>query len=840
MKIIQLKCDGIEQNPAVAGSRPVFSYLLEGEAPGCRQQARRVTVFRLPEEKSGGVEWDSGWIESPKTWGIAYEGKPLAEMSWYRVRVDSRLVDGRILTAVSDFGTALIASNDIPAEWIGCGPLLRTSFTLTDRPAFAKIAVTGLGYFELFINGQRVGEDTLSPSYTWYEKRIEYLCWDVRDYLRQGVNAIGISLGSHWKQTPDCREDACYQRGCYYSGPLKAKALLRTVYEDGGERYIRTDSSWKSAQGPVVYAGVYDGELYDAGLEKTGYSLPDYDDSGWESVMVLDKTEARMVCSALPPIRPIRRIPAASVTRLANGDFVADFGVNIAGRCVTHIDVPAGQKVTLRYAELLSAQGGVDQRNLRWAKACDTYLSAGRPADYEPRFTYHGFRYVQISGVDRLTEEDITAVEVRSAVERIGRFACSEERLNLLHDCMQRTISNNLHSIPTDCCQRDERQGWLGDGQIANEAAIANFDMQFFYRKWLEDIADSQNESDGNLPFLTAPAWAGGEGLAWTCAYYEIVYSLYRFYDDLQAVERHYGGLRRYFEYLESREDQDGLLTLSGLGDWLAPEPTEEANIRDALYYRFAQVMAVLAGALNRPEEEARYAAKAGDIRAAYNRRYYSPHLFTDKSSGYYGTCYYVGQAANAIPLAMGIPDEGDRSRIVEKLLYELTESMGGLRLTTGFIGTKALFEALTEIGRDDLVLALLRQDEYPSYGFMLRHGATTIWERWQFRTDNEMNSHCHPPLAAPDTWFYRVAAGLRGHCIREDGLCEFRIEPADLPFQWAEASQKTPFGEIAVSWKRTEKGRELQVRVPPNAEAAVCLNGRKYQLGSGLHVLEG
>ena len=344
MKIIQLKCDGVEQNPAVAGSRPVFSYLLETEAPGCRQHARRVTVFRLPEEKNGGVEWDSGWIESPKTWGIAYEGKPLAEMSWYRVRVDSRLVDGRILTAVSDFGTALIASNDIPAEWIGCGPLLRTSFTLTGRPAFAKIAVTGLGYFELFINGQRVGEDTLSPSYTWYEKRIEYLCWDVRDYLRQGVNAIGISLGSHWKQTPDCREDACYQRGCYYSGPLKAKALLRTVYEDGGERYIRTDSSWKSAQGPVVYAGVYDGELYDAGLEKTGYSLPDYDDSGWESVMVLDKTEARMICSALPPIRPIRRIPAASVTRLANGDFVADFGVNIAGRCVTHMMFPPDKR----------------------------------------------------------------------------------------------------------------------------------------------------------------------------------------------------------------------------------------------------------------------------------------------------------------------------------------------------------------------------------------------------------------------------------------------------------------------------------------------------------------
>jgi len=428
---------------------------------------------------------------------------------------------------------------------------------------------------------------------------------------------------------------------------------------------------------------------------------------------------------------------------------------------------------------------------------------------------------------------------VRTALSPAGSFECSDAFLNNLHEIMCRTLANNMHSIPTDCCQRDERQGWMGDGQLCCEAVCTNFDAQYFYRKWLSDIADCQDEETGNIPYMTAPAWIAGEALAWTCAYYEVAYQLLRYYDDRQAVARHYPGLSAYYRYLRTREDSDGLLTLSGLCDWLAPEPTEEGNIRDALYFRFAVVMEKMARALGKDEDARYYAAEADRIRKAYNKRYYSPHKFTDKRSGYYGTCYYVGQAANAIPISFGIVDGGDFDRVAEKLVYELTESMGDTRLTTGFIGTKALFEALILLGRCDIAFDLLKREDYPSWGFMIRNGATTVWERWQYRTDNEMNSHCHPPLAAPDVWFYQAAAGIRGMDIADDCLCEFHIEPCvELPLSYVKASRSTPFGDIEVHWEKDDGVIWLCVDVPANTRAVVRCGGEDRWLSSGRHCI--
>ena len=488
------------------------------------------------------------------------------------------------------------------------------------------------------------------------------------------------------------------------------------------------------------------------------------------------------------------------------------------------MDLPAGAVVTIRHAELIYPDGSINAANLRWAKATDIFTSAGRPAVYEPRFCYHGFRYAQISGLQELSAEDIRMVEVRTSVATTGAFTSSDERLNILHDIMARTITNNYHSIPTDCHQRDERQGWMGDGQLTSAAACANFDMQYAFRKWLEDIAEEQNE-EGNIPFVTAPAWAADEAFSWTCAFFEIASCLLRYYNDIDIIAKHYDGLCKYFAYLKTREDKNGLLTLRGLCDWLALEPTEERIIRDAIYYRSAVQMAEFAEALGKEADKEAFLAKSIQIRDAYNKVYYSCHGFTNKNSGYYGTCYYVGQAANAIPMANGMVTPDLMPRVTEKLLYELQESMGGLKLVTGFIGTRAMIEALMLLDRNDIIWDLLHQDAYPSYGFMLAHGATTVWERWQYRTDNEMNSHCHPPLAAPDVWFYQVVAGIRGYRADKEGRGVFEIRPdLSLPLESAAASQKTVFGQIAVDWKKVGESVEMTVSVPANASAQVTV----------------
>jgi alpha-L-rhamnosidase len=838
-EIISLKCNGFINNMAVADSSPVFSYLLKSDLESCYQTAYHILVAKSAEDLkiTSKLCWDSGITTSPLTHGIEYAGEPLEELSDYYFCFYAYInnSDIPIKSTISQFGTALIHSSNIDASWIGSDTLLRKTFELTKTVISAKIAVTGLGYFELFINGEKIGDDTLSPSYTWYTNRIEYLTYDVTDRITVGCNAIGIVLSGHWKQSPDWSENECYQGGCYYNGSLKAKALLKISYNDGTTDYIRTDNTWSCAKGPVLYSSIYDGECYDANAQQMDFSRGEFNDEDFRSVSELPETGAKMICSSLPLIKHIQEIKPQKISVLSNGDIVVDFGVNIAGRCRIKLNVSKDTKVTLRHAEVLYDDGSINQSNLRWAKARDTYISNGEIAEYEPRFTYHGFRFVQISGITELSAEDIVAIEVRSSVETTGDFECSDDTFNKLHEIMCRTLSNNLHSIPTDCCQRDERQGWMGDGQLSNEATCANFDMQYFYRKWLDDIADCQCNNTGNIPFVTAPAWAGDEALAWTCAYYEIAYCLYRFYDDKQVVKKHYDGLCAYFAYLNTREDENGLLTLRGLCDWLAVEPSEEANIRDALYFRFANVLKELAEAIGKSEDAQKYSRYVKKISLAYHQKYYSPHPFTDKNSGYYGTCYYVGQTANAIPLSFGMTPQKDIARVTEKLIYELTESMGETQLTTGFIGTKALFEALMRIDRNDIAYALLKRDKYPSWGFMLKHGATTVWERWQHRVDNEMNSHCHPPLAAPDVWFYRVAAGIREYFINQEHICEFLINPCfELPLDWVKARQKTPFGELIIKWEKIGNTKHVELTIPANTVARIYFDGKEQLLKNG------
>lgn len=835
----KILCNGFAGKTGIHNPNPVFSWQLSSDESDIRQEGYRIEVAKDARSLDNGNHmWDSRRIKSVCSHGIAYEGASLESRSRYYFRVTVFFEGGRkpLESPVQTFTTALFDDREWTADWIGGGGLLRKSFKLESLPGEALAFVTGLGYYELYVNGKRAGNRGLLPSVTDYKKRIEYQCVDLKPLLRKGENVIGIMLGAHWKQKPDGSRAQCYQ-DVYYRGPLKARFQMRLDYPDGKHEDITSGTDWKCASGPIVYSSIYDGEWYDASLEQPGWDSPGFKDSGWDGVTRIPDVGAVMSPEILPPIRDTKKMAPVSITKLPDGDFVVDFGVNISGVAQIAVENQKGKPVLMRFAEVVYPDGSIDQRNLRWAEAKDTYVpDTNERRVYRPRFTYHGFRYAQVSGYEgELTKRDITAFHFHSDVEPAGRFKCSDARLNKVHSMMQMSLINNLQSMPLDCHQRDERQAWMGDAQVVVYANMANYDMQWFYRKWLLDIADMQAE-DGNLYSMTAPAWLNIEGLSYSCAYYVVVWCLYRYYDDIGAVKEHFDNLERFFAYLTTREDGQGLLTLTGLNDWLGTEPTDEKHIRDALWYEFAFVMAEMAKAIGKKERAKYYANKAKNIKDAYNNAYYGMRGHTHKDSGYYGDCYYMGQLNNAMPICMGMVEPEYQKEVEEALRYELTEARGQTVMTTGLIGTRYLFDALIRLRYDEIAYQLFKRNDYPSYGFMIKHGATSVWERWQYRTCNEMNSHCHPGLAAPDVWFYEIAAGISGYEKDKDGRIVFTLAPwFDGKLKSVSASRHTPWGTVSVSWKK-EAGRvKVDIQVPVNTSARF----RGKILFSGNHSVE-
>lgn len=806
---------------------PAFSYKLESDGHDVFQKACRIIVSdnRSDIVKGKGNVWDSGYIQTVRTVMHRYDGRELESCRLYFYKIISMTTDGNAESRIMTFETGMIDPLLWKAKWIGGDSFLRKSFMISKKIRYASIYCTGLGYYELYINGSVVSDQTLSPSFVDYDRCVEYQSFNITKLLNVGENTVAMMLGSHWIQEADGSNSNSYL-GRYYIGPLMGILQLHIEYTDGNKETVISDSSFKCCPSPVLYSSVYDGETFDARLHKKDVYLPGFDDSKLKDVRVFQNISRKMIPEIILPIRRVGRKSPKSIRELPNGDVIVDFGVNLAGRIQLRVEGKRGLKITLRHSELLNDDGTINPANLRRAKATDTYICAGEGVEiYEPRFTYHGFRYVCISDYPgKLTKDNIYLIPVRSSVKKTGDFRCSDKMLNQIHKMMVRTMSNNLHSIPTDCCQRDERQGWLGDGHITAEALISNFDMQFFYKKWLSDIFDQQNADTGNIEYFSAPGKIKGEGLSWTCAAFLIVYYLFRYYDDLQTAELYYDSMKKYFNYLRKRETGNGLLDLSGLDDWLGVEPTYEKHIRDALYFKFASIMSEIAAALGHSDDHEYFHAKSIRIKNSYNDQYYYSH-WTEDETGYYGSCYALGQLNNALPLAFDMVEEKSAGNVIDKLIWQLTCARGEIQLTTGLIGTKYLFDALMGIGRHDIAYSLLKRKKYPSWGFMIGHGATTVWERWQYMTGNEMNSHDHPPLCAPDTWFYKVPGGIKDKGYDIAGIRVFEISPwTEGPIDHVNCSQDTPWGTVSVKWKKRSGKIDLVVTLPSNTKGILCM----------------
>ncbi len=826
-----LLCEYTSNPLGIDVSSPRFSWVLDHSERGQLQSAYQVLVAssRGNLEGDNGDKWDSGKTASGESINVLYEGSSLESGKTYswKVRVWDKDKKMSPWSKVATFEMGLLNSDDWEGEWIEgkshgestssdpfqgtkkipYGYLLRKEFSVDKDIARARVYVSGLGYYELYINGDKVGDSVLDPGWTDYKKRVLYSTCDVSKYLKKGENAVGIMLGN-----------GRYIKAYGYGSP-RVLLQLNIEFTDDTSESIVTDNTWKTAQGPIVANDIYNGETYDARLEKLGWDTSFYDDSDWDEAKIADGPGGKLVSQAnFPPIKVTRIIQPRQITNPQPEVYVYDFGQNFTGWVRLCVNGPRGTNVSLRYAELLHEDGMINAVPNRGAKATDTYILKGEGEEvYEPRFTYHGFRYVEVAGFPGTpTLESIEGRVVHSAVEPVGGFVCSNSLINHIHRNVLWGQLSNLMSVPTDCPQRDERMGWMGDAQLSAEEAIYNFDMAGFYTKWLEDIRDSQAE-DGSVPDVVPPYWSNYPAdPAWGTACVVIPWCLYQYYRDERVLEQNYSVIKKWVDFL-STKSEDYIVSYFKYGDWCPPAHVKPVDTPMELtstwyYYHDALILSKIAHILGRPDEAEHYSQLSSKIKEAFNKKFLKDDHYATGS-----------QTCNVLPLFLDMVPEDKKQAVLKNLIDDIVVTHGA-HLNTGIVGTRYILDVLTKYGQANLAYKLAVQTTYPGWGYMIREGATTLWERWEYLAEGGMNSHNHIVFGSVDAWFYKTLAGINIDSA-SPGFRRINIKPYIVGnLKYVSASIKTIRGMVSSSWTRRDNSLVLNVTLPVNSQAKVSV----------------
>lgn len=808
-----LRCEYLSDPLGIDVLQPRFAW-----TPNHSQRAETQTAYQVLVSGSvsalnhdKGKEWDSGKTASRDSIQVVYQGRPLqsGHTYYWKVRFWDSQDRASSYSAPATFEMGLLSPHDWEGQWI-TGKQLRQHFRVEAGIARARLYVSALGYYEVHLNGGKAGDNVLDPAWTDYHKRVLYSTYDVTRQLQAGEDAIGAMLGGGWATL------GTGSLGGRPSFPQPALLLQLNVDLTNGERIsVASNNSWKTAPGPVASDSVYDGEVYDSRQENPGWDQPGFDDSAWQAVSAASGWAGVLSAQMMPPIRVVDSIVPVKLLNPKPGVYVYDLGQNISGWARLQVAGPRGTAVTLRFSEVAYPDGTIDTENLREAKQRDVYILRGEGEEtYEPHFTYHGFRYIEVTGFPGAPGFDsIRGRVVHSAVKTIGSFTASKPILNDIQRLIRWTQLNNLMSIPTDCNQRDEREGWMGDAQLSAEEAMANFDMAAFYTNFIRDMRDNQT-ADGTLS-ETVPEKFGNRPAdpGWGTAYPLICWYMWQQYGDRRILEENYDGLKKYVDFLRSRAPEN-VLRFNLNGDWIATVETPGAVISDAYYFYDVTVLGSIAKVLGRAADEQAYARLAGQIKDAFNQSF-----FDAKTAQYGGGT----QTANAMALFLGLVPERDIGSVSFYLERDLLDHHNN-HLTTGIIGTKYLMPALTETGRSDMAYDLAVQTTYPSWGYMIAKGATTIWELWQDSNRPAMNSHDHPALASVGAWFYRALGGIDQQPDSE-GYDHLRIAPQMVKdLNWASASINTVRGLASSSWTHGADETILEVTIPVNCDAEVVI----------------
>jgi alpha-L-rhamnosidase len=695
---------------------------------------------------------------------------------------------------------------------------LRKGFVADRAIRRAVVYASALGNYELHVNGQRVENAYFTPGWTDYKIRVYYNTFDVTGLVKRGDNVIGAMLADGWYSG---HIGWGHKRDHYGANP-RLLVQLHVDYEDGTSQVIATDGSWKATTGPILEGDFLMGEAYDARKEMPGWSAAGFDDSGWKKVDVTDKIAAKIQSYPGVLVRPFKEIKPAKVTEPTPGACVFDMGTNLAGFVRLKVrGGQAGERIVLRFAERLNTDGTIYTTNLRGARATDTYICRGGGVEvWQPRFTFHGFQYVEVTGYPGKPALDaITGVELTSATLVVGGFECSDAMANTLYRNICQTQRANFIDIPTDCPQRDERLGWMGDAQIYVRTATYNTDVAAFFNKWLVDVEDAQL-ANGQFSDVSPRCVAMGGGVAaWGDAGVICPWAIYQVYGDRRVLEEHYDAMQRWIEFCKGTT-KELLRPEYGYGDWLSINAETPKDVLATAYFAYStKLTAKVAEVLGKKDDAAKYNQLFEDIKAAFNKAYVAED---GRIKGNTQTVYVLALAFDLLP-------EGKRLRAVKYLIDDIKGR--DWHLSTGFVGTKDLMATLTRFGRTYVAYKLFHNDTFPSWGFSIRHGATSIWERWDGWTpekgfqDPGMNSFAHYSFGAVGEWMFKTIAGID---TDGPGYKEIVIHPRPGGnLTYAKASYDSIYGPIVTAWQITDGTFSLDVTIPANTTAMVYVPAR-------------
>ncbi|MFN8239556.1 MAG: family 78 glycoside hydrolase catalytic domain [Bacteroidales bacterium] len=831
-------------NPVgIGNTQPRFSWKLTGTRRGIMQTAYSLQVATDQKFTGSKMIWETGKVNSDQSVLLTYAGKPLVSSTKYffRVKVWDELGKETRWSPVGTFETGLLTTDEWKAKWIefpgdtvrfSPSPHFRKEFSISKQVASARVYITSHGYYELHINGSKTGDQVLTPGWTSYGKRLQYQVYDVTSQLKQGQNAVGVVLGDGWYRGTLAWGD----NWGIYGKKLGLLFQMKVTYTDGKEEVFISDETWKGNQdGAIRMNDIYDGEIYDAGKKLTGWDLPGYNENSWKKVSTATYNNKVIIASESVPVRKIQEIKPVKIFKTPKGVLIVDMGQNMVGWVRLKVNGPKGTVVNLRHAEVMDKFGEFYTTNLRAAKCQLTYTLAGTGDEvYEPRFTFMGFRYVEVTGFPGdLKPENITGIVVHSDMRPTGSYESSNALLNQLQHNIQWGMKGNFVDVPTDCPQRDERLGWTGDAQVFCRTAAFNMDVAAFFTKWMKDIAADQKPG-GEVPDVIPDilnkqdAKTAQPSAAWGDVAVITPWTMYLVYGDKKILETQYPSMKAWVEYIRKKAG-DSYIWKGGskYGDWLFYKPhmyshtepdgyTQPDFIATAYYAYSSRLLSLAAKELGYTDDEKKYSEIFNSIRKVFNHEYVTP-------AGRVGT---NSQTSYVLALMFDLLPEDMRPAAVKFLVSDIKSRRN--HLSTGFVGTSYLCHVLSNNGQADVAYDLLLQETYPSWLYPVKMGATTIWERWDGqKTDSTfqdagMNSFNHYAYGAIGDWMYRVSAGIE---LSKPGYKGVVLQPTPTSkLAFSKAVLESSYGQIASGWERKDGKIIVTIKIPANTSATIML----------------
>lgn len=871
----QLQTEGLVRPLNVESANPRLSWIIKSDGRGVVQTGCHILVASSPEKLAEGTGdiWDSGMIESSQSVWFPYAGRKLkpGERCYWKVKVYTNRGESA-WSEPSEWGQGLCGETNWGGRWIGLDSpspwdvedshsrlssrYLRTEFEVPDKPVKrATLHICGLGMYDLFLNGDTIGEQVLAPAVSDYRRTVIYNTHDVTGNIRSGNNAVGVTLGNG-------RYYTMHQNYKKYKivnfGYPKLRLNLEIEFADGTKQRINSDEKWRlTANGPIRSNNEYDGESYDARKSLGAWTMPGYDDSSWRTADRVEIPYGTLRPNTAPNMKVMRRLKPTDIRKVGDRHIV-DFGENCAGW--VKFRVPAigdGDTVTVRYAELLTPDGNaLDVENLRSAQSTDTYISSGKDAGvwWSPRFSYHGFRYAEVRGMPGLSRDDIMAEVIYDEMDDAGSFSSSNPVLDAVLQNARRGISSNYKSVPVDCPQRDERQPWTGDHNMGSWGESFLFDNGRFYAKWTDDMREAQRE-DGCIPDI-CPAFYTyyTPDMTWSSSFPVVCDMLYRQTGDVMPIVKNYPALKKWMRFIRDKYTTDeGLIRADKYGDWCMPpespelihsadpaRKTDGTLIASAYYYKMSRILAEFAEISGNGADVAEWLADGDRVKEAFNRKFLTVKRGTSLSSvphALYPDSVFYGNntmTSNILPLAFDIVPDSCREEVGKNLINTILNTNGG-HVSCGVIGINWLMRELVRMGRGDVAYLLASTTSYPSYGYMISKGATTIWELWNGDTASRKMNSCNHVMMLGDllNWYYQDLAGFNP---AEPGYKKIVLRP-DFTVQdlsHVAATYKTPYGEVGSDWTKTPMHLDWTVTVPCNTIAEVWLPTGRIKADGG------